>query len=227
MEASGDFHDLFSGGATSAFDSSDPLDSFWAELDTNDLPQPTAQDNRTSVEPQALQQHTTEEGEDETEGEAEEEEAGGHDGQPRLLMLHEWDGTTEPSLDTIRCTVEWKTVLNTKRIGMNTEENVSLTPGAFWDALLHGKIDEALSREFAPQDRPEPCNTVVVVSVNKRAERDITKEFLGLDVDWSVIGEKLERLVFRQLIQARIAQFWISFAHDSLILLLRPVVGFQ
>jgi hypothetical protein len=191
MEASGDFHDLFSGGVTPVFDSSDPLDSFWAELDTNDLPQPTAQDSRASVEPQALQQHTTEEGEDETEGEAE-EEAGGHDGQPRLLMLHEWDGTTEPPLDTLRYTVEWKAVLNTKRIGMNAEENVFLTPGAFWDAALHGKIDEALSRELATQDRPEPCNTVVVVSVNKRAERDITKEFLGLDVDWSIIGEKLE-----------------------------------
>ena len=165
MEASGDFHGLFSGGATPVFDSSDPLDSFWAELDTNDLPQPTEQDNRASVEPQALQQHTTEEGEDETEGEVEEEESGGHDGQPRLLMLHEWDGTTEPSLDTLRYTVEWKAVLNTKRIGMNTEENVFLTPGAFWDAALHGKIDEALSREFAPQDQPEACNTVVVVSV--------------------------------------------------------------
>jgi hypothetical protein len=192
MEASGDFHDLFSGGATPVFDSSDPLDSFWAEVDTNDLHQPTTWDNRASVEPQALQQHTTEEGEDETEGKAEEEEAGGHDGQPRLPMLHEWDSTTEPSLDTLRYTVEWKAVLNTKRIGMNTEENIFLTPGAFWDAALHSKIDEALSREFAPQDRPEPCNTVVVVSVNKRAERDITKEFLGLDVDWSIIGEKLE-----------------------------------
>jgi hypothetical protein len=107
-------------------------------------------------------------------------------------MLHEWDSTTEPSLDTLRYTVEWKAVLNTKRIGMNTEENVFLTLGAFWDAALHRKIDEALSREFAPRDRPKPYNTVVVVSVNKRTERDITKEFLGFDVDWSIIGEKLE-----------------------------------
>jgi hypothetical protein len=191
MEASEAFNDLFSGGATSAFDSSDPLDSFWAELDAGNLPQFAPHDNHASVEPQALQQNTTEE-EEETEGEGEEEEAGGHDGQPRLLMLHEWDGTTKSSLDTLRYTVEWKAVLDTKRIGMNTKENVFLTPGAFWDAALHGKIDEALSREFAPQDRPEACNTIVVISVNKRAERDIPKEFLGLDVDWSVIGEKLE-----------------------------------
>jgi hypothetical protein len=42
------------------------------------------------------------------------------------------------------------------------------------------------------QDRPEPYNTVVVVSVSKRAERNLTKEFAGLDVDWSIIEEKLE-----------------------------------
>jgi len=70
MEASGDFHDLFTGGATPALNNSDPLDSFWAELDTNGLPQRAPQDNRASVEPQALQQHITEDGEDETEGEA-------------------------------------------------------------------------------------------------------------------------------------------------------------
>jgi hypothetical protein len=98
-------------------------------------------------------------------------------------MLHEWDGTTKLSSDMLRYTVEWKAVLNTKRIGMNTEENVFLTPRAFWDAALHGKINEASSREFAPQDRPKACNTVVVVSVNKRVERDITNEFLGLDVN--------------------------------------------
>jgi hypothetical protein len=98
MDTPRDFHDLFSGGATPVFDSSDPLDSFWAGLDTNDLPQPALQDNRASVEPQTLQQHITEEGEDETEGEAEDEEAGGHDGQPCLLMLHQWDGTAEQNL---------------------------------------------------------------------------------------------------------------------------------
>jgi hypothetical protein len=38
MDASGDFDDLFSDGATPAFDGSDLLDSFWAELEANDLP---------------------------------------------------------------------------------------------------------------------------------------------------------------------------------------------
>lgn len=75
---------------------------------------------------------------------------------------------------------------------MNTDEGVFLHPGAYWDTTLHSNIDDALSREFAPQDRPDPCSTVIVVSVSKRAERDLTKEFIGQDIDWLVIAEKLE-----------------------------------
>jgi hypothetical protein len=108
MDASGDFEDLFSDGATPAFGGSDPLDSFWAELEANDLPQPSPQHNHGSGSPEMLQQHTVE-------GEEEEDEQG-QDHHLRLLIQHEWDGTTEPSPYTLRYTVEWKAVMNTKRI---------------------------------------------------------------------------------------------------------------
>ena len=51
--------------------------------------------------------------------------------QPRLLMQHEWDVTTQPPLDGLRYTVEWKAVMNTKRIGMDTDEDVFLAPKAY------------------------------------------------------------------------------------------------
>ena len=72
---------------------------------------------------------------------------------------------------------------------MNSEEDIFLSPKAFWNATLQHSRDTLLEREFSQQDRPEPCSTLVVVSVTKRAERYITKEFVGLDVDWSLIGE--------------------------------------
>lgn len=184
MEASGDFHDLFSDGATPAFDCSEPPDYCWAGLEANELPQLEPQNHHSSSDPEVLRQQAV--------GEEKEEDEQGPDHQPRLLMQHEWDGTMEPSSDTLRYTVEWKAVMNTKRIGMDTEEEVYLAPGAYWDTTLHGKIDEALGREFVLQERPDPSSTIVVVSVSKRAERDLTKEFIGLDIDWSVIAEKLE-----------------------------------
>jgi hypothetical protein len=184
MDASGDSQDLFSDGATPAFDGSDLPDSFWAELEENHVPYSAPHIHQSISDAEVPQQHTAEERAEEDDRERE--------NQPRLLMQHEWDGTTQPPSDNLRYTVEWKAVMNTKRIGMDTDEDVFLAPEAYWNTKLQGKIDEALGREFALQDRPDPCSTAVVVSVNKRAERDLTKEFTGLEVDWSVIAEKLE-----------------------------------
>lgn len=162
MDASADFDDLSSDGVTPRFDGSDPPEA-------NDLPQPP---HKTTIAADVPQQHTID-------GEQDEQ---GHNQQPRLLMQHEWDGTTEPSSDTLRYTGELKAVMNTERIGTNTDKGVFLHPGVL----------DALSRELAPQDRPDPCSNFVVVSVSKRAERDLTKEFIGQDIDWLVIAEKLE-----------------------------------
>lgn len=117
--------------------------------------------------------------------EEEDEVEGGEDQVDRdgPLFLQELDGTAEPPVDTLRYTLEWKAVLKTKRLGMNTEEDVFLSPKAFRDATLHHSLDASLEREFSQQIRPEPCNTLVVVLVSKRAERDLTKECAGLDVD--------------------------------------------
>merc|ERR1711939_568781 len=177
------FHDPFNGDATSAFDDPDALGFFWDELNAGDLTQPCPQSTDPPTEPHTLQQQ---EEEDECQDGEEQVEQGGQ------LLLQEWDGTAEPPVDTLRYTVEWKAVLKTKRLGMNTEEDIFLSPKALWDATLQHSLDTSLEREFSQQNRPEPCNTLVVVSVSKRAERDLTKEFVGLDVDWSLIGEKLE-----------------------------------
>jgi hypothetical protein len=184
MDESLEFHDPSNGGATSAFDEPDALTFFWDELDAGALTQPCPQSTDLTTEPHVLHQQAGEE----TESQDGEE----HVDQEGQLFLQEWDGTTEPPVDTLRYTVEWKTVLKTKRLGMNTEEDVFLSPKAFWDAILQHSLDTSLERGFSQQDRPEPCSTLVVVSVSKRAKRDLTKEFVGLDVDWGLVREKLE-----------------------------------
>ena len=157
MDASGDSQDLFSDGATPAFDGSNPPDSFWAELEENHVPYLAPYIHQSISDAEAPQQHTAEERAEEDDREREH--------QPRLLMQHEWDGTTQPPSDSLRYTVEWKAVMNTKRIAMDTDEDVFLAPEAYWNTTLQGKIDEALGREFALQDRPDPCSTAVIVSV--------------------------------------------------------------
>jgi hypothetical protein len=178
-----DFHDPFNGGATT-FDEPGALNSFWDELNGANLTQPSPQSTGPSTEPHALQQHEGEE------SEAQDMEEQGDEGGG--LLLQEWDGITEPPVDTLRYTLEWKAVLKTKRLGMNTEEDVFLSPKAFWEATLRHSLDTSLERESSQHNRPEPYDNLVVMSVNKRAERDLTKEFIGLEVDWSLIEEKLE-----------------------------------
>lgn len=130
MDASGDFQDLFSDGATPAFDGSDPPDSFWAELEENHVPHSAPQIHQSISDAEDSQQHIAEERAEEDDREREH--------QPRLLMQQEWDGTTQPPSDILRYTVEWKAVMNTKRIGMDTDEDVFLAPEAYWNTTLQG-----------------------------------------------------------------------------------------
>lgn len=184
MDDSADFHDLFNGDPTTVLGSPDLLAGlFWAEQNQSSSHQAHPQVDSNSAVLQTPQEHR--------EG-GSEEQAEEQDCEGQLLLLQEWDGTTEPSADAIRYTIEWKAVLKTKRIGTNTEEDVFLAPKAFWDASLRQKVDDSLDREFSPQERPELGSTIVVVSVNKRAERGLTKEFVGSDIDWTLVAEKLE-----------------------------------
>jgi hypothetical protein len=123
MDNMPEFHDSFDGGATSAFDEPDAFRSFRDEPDAGNLAQPCPQSTASPTEPQTTQQQ-------------EEEEDEAQDGEEQVdqdvqLFLQEWDGTTEPPVDTLRYTVEWKAVLKTKRFGMNTEKDVFSSPKGF------------------------------------------------------------------------------------------------
>ena len=112
MNDSSDFYDPFNSGATSTFDEPGALNSFWDELNGANLTQPCPQSTGPSTEPHALQQQEGEE------NEAQDMEEQGDEGGG--LLLQEWDGITEPPVDTLRYTLEWKAVLKTKRLGMDT-----------------------------------------------------------------------------------------------------------
>jgi len=107
-------------------------------------------------------------------------------------QLHDYSSDAELPPERIQYIIEWKALLKAKRIGMDTEQDMSLAPGAFWDATLQKQIEDLLDRKFSPQDRPEPDDTVAVDSVSKRAGRDLIKEFAGLDIGWPVIEERVE-----------------------------------
>jgi hypothetical protein len=112
------------------------------------------------------------------------------------LPLDEWDEHNSydgdvPSL--LRYTVEWKVMVNNKVIAKETEQDVVLAPAAYWHMYLNVKVERLVSTKLPPGRNVEYDDTNVVVSVNDRSERDVTKQFDSMDIDWSAIARQLVR----------------------------------
>jgi hypothetical protein len=118
----------------------------------------------------------------------------------RLLQLEEWeDGHlyNENPPSSIHYAVEWKVThseknkKNKKVVSKDTEQDVVLTPAAYWTQILQPKVKRVLRKKVGLEGRPRPEETVVIVSVNDRAERKLTKQFEGLNVEWGTVEAQL------------------------------------
>jgi hypothetical protein len=93
----------------------------------------------------------------------------------------------------IQYTIEWKVTVNKEVLSRDTEEEVALTPSAYWPMTLKGKLKNLLEGKTPGKRRINSDDTSVVVSVNDRSQRDLMKRFDHLDIDWTVVENKLLR----------------------------------
>jgi hypothetical protein len=84
-------------------------------------------------------------------------------------------------------------VVNNKTLSKDTEQDVVLAPSVYWHLYLRAKVDELLSRKLLHGRHVKCDDTSVVASVNDRSERDLTKRFDDMDVDWSLVEKQLMR----------------------------------
>ncbi|CAI7676518.1 unnamed protein product [Penicillium pancosmium] len=115
---------------------------------------------------------------------------------PRLLQLSEWNEeiqNDELPGSCIRYMIEWKVILNRKVISRDTEEDVALTPSAYWPVILWPKLEKLLVGKTSRAGRVRSDDTLIVVSVNDRFQRDLTKRFDNLDIDWTAMEKQLLR----------------------------------
>ncbi|KAI1012467.1 hypothetical protein LB504_013142 [Fusarium proliferatum] len=138
-----------------------------------------------------------------------------------MLGLGDWDPNFRDDDDDPTCIhydIEWKLQLKKGRLSKLveiTEENLTLAPGAYWDKYL--SVDLAATvKDKLPEPRYESDETTVIVSVEKRSERNMRKRFDGLVVDWKTIEDKLRgwALLFREGNKLRI---YISFVYKEII----------
>jgi hypothetical protein len=91
----------------------------------------------------------------------------------------------------LQYSIEWKVVVNNKVVAKDTEQDLVLVSSAHWHLCLKLKVEKLLSKKVAHSRHVEFDDTSVVVSVNDRSQRDLTKQFNSIDVDWLVIERQL------------------------------------
>ncbi|CAF3519378.1 unnamed protein product [Fusarium graminearum] len=90
--------------------------------------------------------------------------------------------------------IEWKLQLRKGRLSKltnDTEQNLMLAPGALWETTLKDKVDRLLRQKTPRGKNYISKETIVVVSVTDRSERDLTKRFDEFDIDWQMAEEQL------------------------------------
>jgi hypothetical protein len=76
-------------------------------------------------------------------------------------------------------------------VAKDTEQDIVLVPAACWHMYLKPKVEKLLSKKVAHNRHVEYNDTRVIVSVNDRSERNLTKRFDSIDINWLVVEKQL------------------------------------
>lgn len=104
----------------------------------------------------------------------------------------EYEGRTssEQPLDCIEYLIEWRVTLNRRVVVKDTEQDLVQMPSLYWPQI-QARASKILRDKISRDRRIRPDDTTVVVSVNDRSQRDLTKRFDGTDMDWTAIEKQL------------------------------------
>ncbi|KAF4772737.1 hypothetical protein HER10_EVM0009053 [Colletotrichum scovillei] len=115
-------------------------------------------------------------------------------GRLPLLRLIDWDrfrSYDEQPPTCIHYSLEWKLTANNRTVSKDSEPNLVLAPGDFWDMTLQSKLSNLVTKKLAANKLFKPDDTTVIVSVRDRSEEDLVKRFDDLEIEWEVVETQL------------------------------------
>ncbi|KAF7174073.1 hypothetical protein CNMCM6106_008192 [Aspergillus hiratsukae] len=86
--------------------------------------------------------------------------------------------------------IEWRVTLNNRVLAKDTEQDLVSRPSSYWRQIKQ-KAERVLRQKINRNRRVKPDDTSVVVSVNDRSQRDLTKHFEKTDIDWTAINRQM------------------------------------
>jgi hypothetical protein len=89
----------------------------------------------------------------------------------------------------MRYIMEWKLISNKRAVAKQTEENLVVASSDFWNEELASKIADIVQLKGKPYSAD---SATITISVNDRSERDITKHFKELQIDWPVVERQIQ-----------------------------------
>ncbi|KAM3066504.1 hypothetical protein ACMFMG_012002 [Clarireedia jacksonii] len=82
--------------------------------------------------------------------------------------------------------------MNNREVSKETEPDLVLVPASYWQLFLESNLEKVLLRKTRTKNRSiKSEDTKVVLTVTERSERDITKIFGDIDIDWLLIERQL------------------------------------
>jgi len=114
-------------------------------------------------------------------------------GLPQSELAIPEPGDQGPDSFPVLYTITWMLRLKKGRLMKLTEdtiENITIAPSAYWRLNLESKLASE-AQERVPESQYEQRETTITVSTSKRGEPDFHKPFPNLDIDWTIIENKL------------------------------------
>lgn len=107
-----------------------------------------------------------------------------------FLPLAEWDEHNSYEEDIpshLRYSIEWKIAVNNRAIAKDTEQGVVLAPAVYWRMYLQAKVEKLVDKKLPRSSHMELDGIAVVASVKDCSESDLTRWFVDMNIDWSVV----------------------------------------